>query len=85
VIRPPQKPKYVGERIDLSLRDADLVEVLRSFAKLGKFNLVVDPAVQGKVTVELEDVPWDAAMAVILRTHGLAAEVDGRIVSVSRR
>jgi type IV pilus assembly protein PilQ len=39
--------------------------------------------VKGRVTVELRDVPWDAALAVILRTHGLAAEVDGRIVSVA--
>jgi type II secretory pathway component GspD/PulD (secretin) len=76
------EPRWKGERIDLSLRDADLVEVLRSFAKLGRFNLVLDPAVKGRVTVELRDVPWDAALAVILRTHGLAAEVDGRIVSV---
>jgi type II secretory pathway component HofQ len=39
--------------------------------------------VKGKVTVELRDVPWDAALVTILRTHGLAAEVDGRIVSVA--
>jgi type IV pilus assembly protein PilQ len=68
--------------IDLSLRDADLVEVLRSFARLGGFDLVVDPRVKGTVTVELHDVPWDRALAVILRTHGLAAEVDDRIVAV---
>ena len=76
-------PRWSGEKIDVSLRDADLVEVLRSFAKIGRFHLVLDPAVRGKVTVELRDVPWDAALVVILRTHGLAAEIDGRIVSVS--
>ncbi|HUO86905.1 MAG TPA: secretin and TonB N-terminal domain-containing protein [Thermoanaerobaculia bacterium] len=71
-----------GETISLSLREADLVEVLRSFARLGGFNLVVDPRVQGTVTVELRDVRWQLALAVILRTHGLAAEIDGRIVSI---
>lgn len=85
VVRPQERPRRVGERIDLSLRDADLVEVLRSFAKLGGFNLVIHPAVKGKVTVELRDVPWDAALVTILRSHGLAAEVDGRIVSVAPR
>lgn len=79
---PPPLPARPPETISLSLRDADLVEVLRSFARLGGFDLVVDPAVRGTVTVELRDVPWPAALAVILRTHGLAAEVDGRIVSV---
>jgi hypothetical protein len=37
------QPRPVVQRIDLSLRDADLVEVLRSFARLGGFNLVIDP------------------------------------------
>ena len=71
-----------AETISLSLRDADLVEVLRSFARLGGFNLVVDPRVKGTVTVELRDVRWQHALAVILRTHGLAAEIDGRIVAI---
>jgi type II secretory pathway component HofQ len=82
VVPPEEPPRWRGERIDLSLRDADLVEVLRSFARLGDFDLVVDPRVKGSVTVELKDVPWDLALAVILRTHGLAAEIDGRIVGV---
>lgn len=87
VIRPtpeisPPRPARPPETISLSLREADLVEVLRSFARLGGFNLVVDPAVKGTVTVELRDVRWELALAVILRTHGLAAEVDGRIVAI---
>lgn len=79
---PRPSPRRPAVHIDLSLRDADLVEVLRSFARLGGFDLVVDPRVKGTVTVELHDVPWDRALAVILRTHGLAAEVDDRIVAV---
>jgi type II secretory pathway component HofQ len=72
-----RKPVWKGDLISLSLKDADLREVLRSFAKLGRFNLVLDPGVQGKVTVELHDVPWDQALSVILKTHGLAAEDAG--------
>lgn len=80
--RPRPAPLHPVERIDLSLREADLVEVLRSFAVLGGFNLVVDPGVKGTVTVELKDVEWPLALAAILRTHGLAAEIDGRIVAI---
>ena len=74
-----------GEPISLSLKEADLAEVLRSFAKISGLNLILDPAVKGKVTVELKDVPWDQALSVILKTHRLGLEVDGRIWSVSRR
>lgn len=80
--RPEPPPSPLPQTISLSLRDADLVEVLRTFARLGGFDLVVDPGVSGKVTVELRDVRWQDALVVILRTQGLAAEVDGRIVSV---
>ncbi len=69
--------KYVGEPISLSLKDADLVEVLRSFADLGGFNLIIQPGVKGSVTVELKDVPWDQALAAILKIHGLGMEITG--------
>ena len=77
--------RWRGEPISLSLKEADLAEVLRSFAKISGLNLILDPAVKGKVTVELKDVPWDQALSVILKTHLLGLEVDGRIWSVSRR
>jgi type IV pilus assembly protein PilQ len=79
---PDPRPVWRGAPIDLSLKDADLREVLRSFAKLARMNLVLHPTVKGKVTVELQNVPWDQALHVILKTHGLAAEVDGTIWSV---
>lgn len=78
-----QRRRWQGEKVSLSLKDADLVEVLRSFARLGDINLVIDPSVQGTVTVELQDVPWDQALSVILKTHRLGAEIDGRILTVA--
>lgn len=74
-----------GERIDLSLRDADLRETLRSFARMAGFNVVLHPEVEGRVTVELRDVAWEEALATILRTHGLGAVVDDREMGVGPR
>ncbi len=77
---PSGQGQWRGSPISLSLRDAPLPEVLRAFAQLEGFNLIIDPRVTaGTVTVELKDVPWDLALHVILKTHGLAAEVDGRL------
>lgn len=78
----PRPHRWRGEPISLSLRDADLVEVLRSFGKLAKVNLVIDPAVKGTVTVELHDVPWDQALYVILKSHGLGMEISGNVWSL---
>lgn len=77
---PSGQGQWRGFPISLSLRNAPLPEVLRAFAQLAGFNLILDPRVpQETVTVELKDVPWDQALHVILKTHGLAAEVDGRL------
>src|SRR6266496_800683 len=67
----PAKPadpesRYLGEPISLDLKDADLKDVLRTFAELTKINIAVDPDVKGSVTLRLHDVPWDQALDVIL-------------------
>ena len=74
-----------GERISMSFKNADLADVLSSFARMAGFNLVLDPSVSGSVTVELNDVPWEQALETILRSHGLAAEIDGSGWRVRRR
>jgi type II secretory pathway component HofQ len=75
VVDPGREHTWVGEPISLSLKDADLVEVLRSFAELAHVNIVIDPRVEGTVTLELEEVPWDQALYVILKSHGLAVDI----------
>lgn len=78
-----EEREYYGQPIDLSVRDADLVEVLRSFSRIGGFDLVIDPAVTGTVTAELHQVPWDQALEQILRANGLGMEVSGRVAGVA--
>ncbi|MCP3958450.1 MAG: hypothetical protein GY719_11405 [bacterium] len=80
--RSPHQKQYYGEPINLSLKDADLVEVLRSFAEIGGFNLIIQPGIQGKVTVELKGVPWDQALEAILKINGLGMEITGGKVNV---
>ena len=75
----PGQGRWTGFPISVSLQRAPLQDVVRTFAKLAGFNLVLDPKVQGSVTVELKDVPWDQALYLILKTHGMGAEIDGRL------
>lgn len=77
-----QQKKYKGELGDFFFREADLQNVLLYFAKTYKFNIVIDPEVSGKVTCRLVQVPWDQALAVILKQHGLAMLQDGNVVSI---
>jgi len=71
-----------GETISLDLKDADLKDVLRTFAQLARLNIAIDPEVKGSVTVRLHDVPWDQALAVILQVNGLGYVLEGNVLRV---
>lgn len=75
--------RYFGEPIDMTLKDADVVETLRSFAKISGLNIVIQPDVSGRVTVELHEVPWDQALEQILKINGLGYEVEGNIMRIA--
>ncbi len=74
--------RYAGEPISLDLKNADLKDVLRTFAELTKLNIAIDPEVKGAVTLRLHDVPWDQALDVILKTNGLGYVLEGNILRV---
>ena len=78
------RPRWTGEPISLDLKNADLVDVCLSFAKIAKTNVVVDPGVRGSVTVRLKDVPWDQALDLILPMNRLGMVRDGRILRIGR-
>lgn len=77
------KKQYFGEPISLDLKDADVREVLRSFAKISGLNVVIQPGVRGTVTVSLDSVPWDQALEIILKTNNLGYELDGNIMRIA--
>jgi type IV pilus assembly protein PilQ len=74
--------RYTGEPISLDLKDADIRDVLFTFSKLARLNMVIDPEVRGSVTVRLENVPWDQALEMILKVNGLGYVLEGNIVRV---
>jgi type IV pilus assembly protein PilQ len=75
--------KYGGHPISMDFQGADLRSVLRVFAEESGLNMVLDPAVQGTVDVQLRDVPWDQALDIILRANKLGYVVDGTIVRIA--
>lgn len=61
--------------IDMELRQAPLVEVLRSFAQISGSELVLDGSIAGSVTIDLEQVAWRQALGTICEQHELSCEL----------
>jgi type IV pilus assembly protein PilQ len=81
---PKAKPEVqaADDLISLDLKDADLRDVLRTLASLERINVAIDPEVRGSVTIRLNDVRWDQALDVILRSNGLGYVIDGNVLRV---
>ncbi len=73
---------YTGEPIDLNLKDADIRDVIRTFANLTGLNIAVDPGVSGAVTVDFTGVPWDQALDIILRQNNLSYVLEGNVMRI---
>jgi type IV pilus assembly protein PilQ len=74
---------FVGEPIDLKVTNADVNEVLRTFAQISGLNVVIQPGVSGQVTAELENVPWDQALYEVLKINNLGYELNGNVMRIA--
>lgn len=74
---------YGGRRINIDLVNADIHSVFRLISHVSRLNIVAGDDVKGTVTVRLEDVPWDQALAAILQAKGLGAQRFGNIVRIA--
>ncbi len=76
-------PKYTGKRISLNFKDADLKDVFRLFHEITGYNIVLDPAVAGTLTIVLENVPEDQALDIILKNNGLDKVFENNVIRIA--
>ncbi len=75
----------ITQNVTLDFKDADILLVLRLLSLKSGVNIVAGPEVTGTVTIRLNDVAWDKALDIVLRTYGYVYERDGNIIRVSTR
>ena len=73
---------FRGERISLNFQSIDIRAALRIIADVAEVNLVVSDKVQGEMALRLDDVPWDQALDIILRTNGLGKRLEGNVLLI---
>ena len=78
-----QKKEFTGERLTLNFQDIDVRAVLQLLADTSGQNIVVSDTVQGSVTLRLQNVPWDQALDIVLRTKGLAMRRQDNVILVA--
>ena len=75
--------RYTGEPFGMNFKDLDLKDFFRLIHELSGLNVVLDPSVHGTVTLVLDDVPWDQALAIVLDNNGLACTLQGNVLRIA--
>ncbi|MCF1427794.1 MAG: type IV pilus secretin PilQ family protein [Shewanella sp.] len=78
-----EEKKYDGKALSLNFQSIPVRTVLQIIADYNNFNLVTSDTVEGDITLRLDDVPWDQALDLILRTKGLDKRIEGNILMVA--
>jgi type IV pilus assembly protein PilQ len=81
--RVEDKPVYTGERLTLNFQDIETRAVLQLLADASGQNIVVSDSVSGSVTLRLQNVPWDQALDIVLRTKGLDKRKNDNVIIVA--
>jgi type IV pilus assembly protein PilQ len=76
---------YSGKPISLDFQDVPVRQVLQIIAQVNGFNLVTTDSVTGAVTLNLQNVPWDQALDMILKIRGLDKRIEGNILLIAPR
>jgi len=74
---------YSGERLSLNFQDIEVRAVLQLIADFTGKNMVTSDTVSGSITLRLKNVPWDQALAIILKTKGLGMREEGNVMRVA--
>ena len=73
-------------RITVQWDGADIEDVVAGFAAFSGRTIIVGKGIQGKVTAEIKNQPWDLAFHAVLESQGLAWQtLPGGIINVANK
>lgn len=81
---PRPKPKtYTGKPLSMDFQDVEIRAVLQLIADFTELNLVASDSVSGRMTLRLQNVPWDQALDIILNSKGLGMRKNGNVIMIA--
>ncbi len=80
-----EEVKKVPDKLfSIYARDSNIHDVLLAFSKESELNIVIDPELSGKVTVDLKRVTLKEALSAILSSLGWTYSIDEKFIKISR-
>lgn len=79
----PAGRKFAGNPISLDFKDGNIQDVFRLFADISGLNVVVNPGVNGAVSLRVSNRPWDEVLEQILAVNGYTYRIDGNVLWIA--
>lgn len=73
---------WTGEKISMTFQSIEIKAALQLIADFQDFNLVTSDTVTGSIALRLNNVPWDQALDVVLKSKGLDSRQEGNVLIV---
>ena len=74
---------FTGDRLTLNFQNIEVRAVLQLIADFTGMNVVVSDSVSGSLTLRLQNVPWDQALDIILKTKALSMRQNGNVILIA--
>ncbi len=78
-----QAPVYTGERLSLNFQSIAVRSALTILSEFTNIDMITSDTVSGSIALRLNNVPWDQALDLILRTKGLAKRQNGNVMLIA--
>ncbi|HPC03207.1 MAG TPA: secretin and TonB N-terminal domain-containing protein [Syntrophales bacterium] len=73
---------YRGRRVSIDLQNAEIQALFRLLSEVSGMNIVLSPEVKGKISLRMQNVPWDQALDTALEVNALGKKVSGSVITV---
>ncbi len=82
-LKESQKDRYTGDRLSLNFQDIEIRSVITLLSEFTGQNVVAGDEVTGRITLKLDDVPWDEALDFIMMTKDLEKYQTGNVTLIA--
>jgi len=72
-----------AQTVSLNFQDISVRKALQILADFKKVNMIMSDSVQGNISLHLEDIVWQDALALILTTQGLDQRQIGNVLLIA--
>ena len=82
-LRRKKEERFTGERLSLNFQDIEVRSILQLLADFTGTNIIVSDAVSGNLTLRMQNVPWDQALDIVLKSKGLSKRQNGNVMLIA--